>query len=155
MTSASTRKVFGRTVAYSESDFLSEISPELKEVVSERKMNLGSNTANRGVLNGVFGGTSFNSHSLPSFGARKAEQKINSMLSDSNLSQRLVEDRKKGVEGVKLDEVTPGRKVKHDKFGIGTIVSASKTSNDVKITVAFDNMGIKQLMFSMAPIKLI
>ncbi|KYH29301.1 ATP-dependent DNA helicase PcrA [Clostridium thermopalmarium DSM 5974] len=155
MTSASTRNVFGRTVAYSESDFLSEISPELKELVSERNMNFESKTTSRGVLNGAFGGGGFNSYSSPSFGTRKAEEKINSMLSDSSLLQGLGENRKKAVEDIKLDEITPGRKVKHDKFGIGTIVSASKTANDVKITVAFDNMGIKHLMFSMAPIKLI
>ncbi|QGU94223.1 AAA family ATPase [Clostridium bovifaecis] len=155
MTSASTRRVFGRTVAYAESDFLNEISADLKEIVSERKAALGSNQgSNRGILGGVFGNYSFGSHSLSSFGARKAEQKINSILSES-ISQNIGGDNSKDGENIKLDEISPGRKVKHDKFGVGTIVSASKTSNDVKVTIAFDNMGIKQLMFSMAPLKLI
>ena len=34
MTSAEVRRVFGRTVAYPQSDFISEIKPDLKEYVS-------------------------------------------------------------------------------------------------------------------------
>ncbi|MEL7597397.1 MAG: hypothetical protein AAGU01_04250, partial [Clostridiaceae bacterium] len=56
---------------------------------------------------------------------------------------------------IDLNEISVGRKVRHEKFGTGTIVSTSKTSNDVKVTIAFDNMGIKQLMLNMAPIELL
>mgnify|MGYP007069385653 CR=1 FL=1 len=44
-------------------------------------------------------------------------------------------------------------KVKHNKFGIGTIVSIKKVANDVKLTIAFDKMGVKILMLSVAPLE--
>ncbi|KGN02384.1 ATP-dependent DNA helicase PcrA [Clostridium novyi A str. 4570] len=152
MTSASTRKVFGRSVAYSESDFINEISPNLKETVREGRTEsaVKSSTVR---LNSVANGATISSHSLSSFGVKKAEKTINSILSNSYTSQGSNE--KGNKKDLNLDEITVGRKVSHDKFGVGTIVSATKTNNDVKVTIAFDNMGIKQLMFSMAPIKLI
>ncbi|GAB6150807.1 DNA helicase PcrA [Clostridium novyi] len=152
MTSASTRKVFGRSVAYSESDFINEISPNLKEMVREGRTEsaVKSSTVR---LNSVANGATISSHSLSSFGVKKAEKTINSILSNSYTSQGSNE--KGNKKDLNLDEITVGRKVNHDKFGVGTIVSATKTNNDVKVTIAFDNMGIKQLMFSMAPIKLI
>ncbi|ABK60509.1 DNA helicase PcrA [Clostridium novyi] len=152
MTSASTRKVFGRSVAYSESDFINEISPNLKEMVREGRTEsaVKSSTVR---LNSVANGATISSHSLSSFGVKKAEKTINSILSNSYTSQGSNE--KGNKKDLNLDEITVGRKVSHDKFGVGTIVSATKTNNDVKVTIAFDNMGIKQLMFSMAPIKLI
>ena len=104
-------------------------------------------------LNSVANGATISSHSLSSFGVKKAEKTINSILSNSYTSQGSNE--KGNKKDLNLDEITVGRKVSHDKFGVGTIVSATKTNNDVKVTIAFDNMGIKQLMFSMAPIKLI
>jgi hypothetical protein len=41
-------------------------------------------------------------------------------------------------------------KVKHNKFGIGTIVSVSKNGSDIKLTIAFDKNGIKNLMYGVA-----
>ncbi|KGM95961.1 ATP-dependent DNA helicase PcrA [Clostridium novyi A str. 4552] len=152
MTSASTRKVFGRTVAYSESDFINEISLNLKEMVREGRTESAVTSSSRR-LNSVANGATLNPHSLSSFGVKKAEKAINSILSKSYSTSDSNE--KGSKKDLNLDEITVGRKVSHDKFGIGTIVSASKTNNDVKVTIAFDNMGIKQLMFSMAPIKLI
>ena len=42
MTSAEVRRVFGKTVAYSQSDFINEIKPELKEYVSAEKTGMKS-----------------------------------------------------------------------------------------------------------------
>ena len=53
------------------------------------------------------------------------------------------------------EEAQPGRKVRHPKFGEGTIISAVKTSDDVKLTIAFDCQGIKNLMMSFAPLELL
>ena len=52
-------------------------------------------------------------------------------------------------------EATIGRKVKHDKFGEGTIVSVADVNGDKKLTIAFDKQGIKMLMLSMAKLKLL
>lgn len=50
-------------------------------------------------------------------------------------------------------EVSMGLKVKHKKFGIGTIVSFSKADDDIKLTVAFDKNGVKTLMLSIAALE--
>ena len=52
------------------------------------------------------------------------------------------------------DEITIGRKVKHSKFGVGTVVSIADTGSDKKLTIAFDNQGIKILMLSLANLEL-
>ena len=51
------------------------------------------------------------------------------------------------------EEAVMGRKVKHPKFGIGTIVSVSKDGKDIKLTIAFENMGIKNLLLDVAPLE--
>ena len=43
-------------------------------------------------------------------------------------------------------ELTLGRKVKHEKFGVGTIVSVSDIDGKKKLTIAFNNQGVKMLM---------
>ena len=53
------------------------------------------------------------------------------------------------------DEITMGRKVKHDKFGVGTIVSITPSGNDKKLTIAFDKQGVKMLMLSMANLEVL
>lgn len=152
MTSASTRRVFGRSVSYSESDFINEISLDLRENVREKKNGTSKSTSPTAFRTYV--NNNMSSHSVDSFKSRKVEKTINSILnnqclnSDSNSKN---EDKQK----IDLNEISVGRKVRHEKFGTGTIVSTSKTSNDVKVTIAFDNMGIKQLMLNMAPIELL
>lgn len=46
-----------------------------------------------------------------------------------------------------------GEKVKHQKFGIGTIVRISGQEQDRMLDVAFDGQGIKTLLASFAPIE--
>jgi DNA helicase-2/ATP-dependent DNA helicase PcrA len=53
------------------------------------------------------------------------------------------------------EKVEIGTKVKHDKFGIGMIVSIEKKEQDNKLTIVFDKNGIKILMQSMAPLTII
>lgn len=109
MTSAETRRVFGRSVAYAQSDFLDEISRELKEGAFNSKRSYVS-----------------------------PERKNDTVGSKNNIS---------------VDVVNVGMKVKHIKFGIGTIVSVAKSGDDVKLTIAFDKMGVKILMLGVAPLE--
>ncbi|NFM72501.1 DNA helicase PcrA [Clostridium botulinum] len=128
ITSAEIRKVFGRTVAYALSDFVSEISKDLKDNV-----NITGEVATDKVLH-------------KNFGIRS--QKTNSI--NSYKSPSLNNIPKNNVDSNKLNV---GLKVKHKDFGIGTIVSMSKVSDDIKLTIAFDRRGVKILMLSMAPIE--
>ncbi|AUM97046.1 TPA: DNA helicase PcrA [Clostridium botulinum] len=130
ITSAEIRKVFGRTVAYALSDFVSEISKDLKDNV-----NITGEVATDKVLPKNFG-----------IGIRS--QKTNSI--NSYKSPNLNNEPKNNVDSNKINV---GSKVKHKDFGVGTIVSMSKVSDDIKLTIAFDRRGVKILMLSMAPIE--
>lgn len=132
MTSAEVRRQFGRTVAYAQSDFISEIKSDLKEYVS------GNNSA-QSARNSMFprDNRNNNPHSLRNNSInmpKPKEQNIQSSLSK--------------------DDVTIGRKVKHSKFGVGTIVSIANSGSDKKLTIAFDNQGVKILMLSLANLEL-
>lgn len=130
MTSAEVRRQFGRTVAYPQSDFIAEIKGDLKEYVS------GNNSAQSARATMFPRENRFsNPHSLRGNSMQKPKaQTIQSSVSS--------------------DDVTIGRKVKHSKFGIGTVVSISDSGSDKKLTIAFDNQGVKILMLSLANLEL-
>lgn len=133
MTSASSRRVFGRFVNYPESDFIREIPMSLKDDISPRpSFNRYMNDSSSNYIN------------------------RNQSVVNTNIARQNVQ-REAAIEGnsnkLTQSEVTPGKKVKHGKFGIGTIVSAVKSGEDVKLTIAFDRMGVKILMLSVAPLE--
>ena len=132
MTSAERRIIFGRTVAYAQSCFIDEISPELKEFVREGRKNLNRDNF-----------------------YRKDSVYLDKQYSHSNAIAVGNGSEKKHCHNNKLtlEQATPGKKVKHSKFGIGTIVSAIQNGDDIKLTVAFDKMGVKILMLSVAPLE--
>lgn len=116
MTSAERRMIFGRTVSYSTSDFLNEISVDLLESLNyNSRANLNLNSA-KSILD-----------SIKSSPISKADR----------------------------GEAVPGRKVVHPKFGKGTIISSNKSGGSTMLTIAFDNMGIKNLMLDIAPLELL
>jgi DNA helicase-2/ATP-dependent DNA helicase PcrA len=150
MTSADLRRVYGRTVSYAPSDFINEISASLLEningsLAAARKESYGG---------GFKREQDQNPHSLRSNGSvfndrsfEQAQKKIMNILGESTNSN-------KGMP-VTETEATLGRKVKHNKFGVGTIVKVTKDGSDVKLTIAFDNMGIKNLILNLAPLELL
>ncbi|WP_097028047.1 DNA helicase PcrA [Clostridium peptidivorans] len=132
MTSASSRRVFGRFVNYPESDFIREIPMNLKDDISPR--------------------TSFNRYMNDSSNYINRNQSgVNTNITRQNIQKEAAIE----SNSSKLTQIdaTPGKKVKHGKFGIGTIVSAVKSGEDVKLTIAFDRMGVKILMLSVAPLE--
>lgn len=138
ITSAEQRMVFGRTVAYSVSDFVSEIPPSLKELVGgkSRAVNVLKNTGNKPSYN--------NPHTLKNMQSNYAKEVATSIINSGDKKDTIM-----------VDEVTIGRKVKHSKFGVGTVVSVSGDNADVIVTIAFNSMGIKKLMLSSAPLELL
>ena len=152
MTSAEVRRVFGRTVAYPQSDFISEIKSDLREYVTmtgESKDVTSSSGA--GTVNGRFKPSYSNPHSLRSdygtFENRNFGVGNKSKLSSSNSGSSKIT--------ITANEATVGRKVKHDKFGEGTIVSVADVNGDKKLTIAFNQQGVKMLMLSMAKLELL
>jgi DNA helicase II / ATP-dependent DNA helicase PcrA len=149
MTSASQRRVFGRIMNYTPSDFLSEISSHLVDN-----------------LNGVVGGSRITYSNANSLGNRIATNNPHSLRGSSNSEASMDYAAKKiydilgspeGSSDKKLteQEATLGRKVKHSKFGVGTIVKVAKDGSDIKLTIAFDSMGIKTFLMDTAPLELV
>ena len=145
ITSAEVRRVFGRTVSYSQSQFISEIDLKLREYINERSME--NNTSN-----GSFRKPSAynNPHSLRNQRSAAGYLYTEKLSSNVNSSSNLDDS-----EVLTSDKVTMGMKVKHDKFGIGTVVSVVPAGKDKKLTIAFDRQGVKTLMLSFAKLKMV
>lgn len=143
MTSAEMRRVFGRTQCYEESEFLREISNDLKEKVNGRGEIVTGSPKSFGGGYGRNNPSSKNPHSLRN-------------LYNNSYSNKQATSNKAMMEGnPDLSEMVVGRKIKHAKFGVGTIVSVSGNGPDAKVTIAFDSNGIKQLLAGSAPIELL
>ena len=148
MTSAEVRRVFGRTVAYPQSDFISEIKSDLREYVSASGDVKGEGST--GSRPGYGAGYNNNPHSLKEsyvpfqnnrFAPKPATSGVSTVSSSSSPAG--------------TSELTLGRKVKHEKFGVGTIVSASDIDGKKKLTIAFNNQGVKMLMVPPANLELL
>ncbi|AYE34679.1 DNA helicase PcrA [Clostridium septicum] len=136
MTSAEVRRQFGRTVAYPQSDFIAEIKSDLKEYVTGENGSVASRNKmfQRNIMYN-------NPHSLR--GNIPSNKGLSSGIQNSiNMSNLQA-------------EATAGRKVRHEKFGVGTIVSVANSGSDKKLTIAFDNQGIKILLLSLAKLELL
>ena len=153
MTSAEVRRVFGKTVAYSQSDFINEIKPDLKEYVSAEKTGMKSRGSfiNKSSYN--------NPHSLRNnmnrsvSGSGLAASRANAF---GNPSLGSIQTGRTGSgDYISAAEATMGRKVMHEKFGVGTIVSVQNSGDDKKLTIAFDKQGVKVLLLSFAKLKII
>ena len=48
-----------------------------------------------------------------------------------------------------------GQKVRHDKFGDGTVIESKLSGDDEEVTVAFPGIGIKRLAASFAKLEVI
>ena len=130
MTSAEVRRQFGKTVAYSQSDFINEIKSSLKEYVS---------------------GNSLKDKRESYLKARPSYNTAHGLIGGSPNPVA----KKPAVTSIETSEFSMGRKVKHQKFGTGTIVSVTNVGDDKKLTIAFDMQGIKHLMLSLANLELL
>lgn len=145
ITSAEVRRVFGRTVSYSQSQFISEIDLKLREYINERSME--NNTSNSSFRKP----SAYNNpHSLRNQRSAAGYLYTEKLSSNVNSSSNLDDS-----EVLTSDKVTMGMKVKHDKFGIGTVVSVVPAGKDKKLTIAFDRQGVKTLMLSFAKLKMV
>ncbi|MGC4542496.1 DNA helicase PcrA [Enterococcus faecium] len=59
----------------------------------------------------------------------------------------------KSATGEENNSWKPGDKVKHKKWGLGTVVRVSGTSKDLELDVAFPSQGVKRLLAAFAPIE--
>jgi DNA helicase II / ATP-dependent DNA helicase PcrA len=144
ISSAEQRMVFGRTVGYPISDFISEIPKELKS-----DLNDNGGTQSRGsfdnINNKVNNKVNNNPHSFRSGFYNSKQTMTSSEISGMEC----------GVDKYAVkEELTIGVKVRHGKFGVGTVVSISSDNGETIVTIAFNNMGIKKLMLNKAGLEL-
>ena len=134
ITSAEVRRQFGKTVAFAQSDFISEIKAHLKEYVSS------VNSEAKNSRQDMFGSKD-----------RYNQNRFKNSTTMESVGTKIIE--KNPV--INTGEAAMGRKVKHGKFGVGTIVAIQDNGADKKLTIAFDKQGIKVLMLSLANLEFI
>lgn len=88
-------------------------------------------------------------------GMDKAENKRHVPIVQKIVEREPVLTRKEEKVISSGDEMRVGKKVIHNKWGQGLIVSVEKKQDDYEITVAFDRMGIKKLSAKYAPIQIV
>jgi DNA helicase-2/ATP-dependent DNA helicase PcrA len=151
MTSAQTRMVFGRTVSYTESDFIMEIPKDLREHITLNENNRAMFGRGTGISRSDKGLSEFSQRDLPPKNTNLpfTQKKAESVLDYNNIVKA------KEVKALTEGEAVTGRKVRHAKFGVGTIVMVNKKDGKINLTIAFENMGIKNLRLDLAPLEII
>jgi DNA helicase-2/ATP-dependent DNA helicase PcrA len=156
VTGARMRTLFGRTNYNPASRFLQEIPDELLEG-SERSGSqaggFGRSGAGFGAGNVGYGsrGTSFAGRSGESRFAAKSPAGAGGAVARSFTQQPVKLPHHGAASGV---DWKLGDKVKHAKWGTGTIVKMKGTGDDLELDIAFPSpTGIKKLLAKFAPVE--
>ncbi|CVK19327.1 DNA helicase PcrA [Sporomusa sphaeroides] len=129
ISNARQRMIYGNTVCYSPSRFLDEIPPELMERYAPgRPAYLSSMPGSRPVA----------AASLPKAAVKPELTILKSPVQNPAKPQNL--------------EWKAGEKVYHAKWGTGTVVAVSGSGDNMQLSIAFPNEGIKKLLAQLAPI---
>lgn len=136
MTYAENRMVYGRTMSYPVSDFLLDIPSNLKEHLNDEKKSFRKEV---------------NPHTIKytDRNMKYTNYSVEKALEDA---ARILDIPEKTA--LTAEDLTLGIKVKHPKFGVGTVVGLLEESGDYKVTIAFDGKGVKTLILSLAPLEL-
>ncbi|MGO5357976.1 DNA helicase PcrA [Anaerofustis sp. LCP19S3_F7] len=126
MSSAETRRVYGRNEMRNPSRFLLEVPDELIEGISAIKE---SNKEKEIINNNV---------------KKMYDPYANTIRQTQNLFKQ---------NNTFDEKLSPGDKIDHNAWGEGTVVSIEGSGDDMKITAAFPETGIKKFMASVAKFK--
>lgn len=132
LTNAKIRTIYGRSVCYPQSRFLSELPEETLERLVVRANNYGFASSGNNQIG-------FSSSFRPTNQIQTAKPILQTPAGS----------------GIKPNsDITwhVGDKAKHGKWGIGTIVSVKGSGEEVELQIAFPDQGIKALMQKYAPI---
>ena len=129
MTHAEMRMVYGRSMMFPPSEFLTDIPDDLKDELNKDEPHVQT--------------------------APRAQR---GMPASTHGIRSTIPNRKKPVNSARgnyltEDNLASGLKVTHKKFGNGMIVGINQEENDTKLQILFDNYGLKTLLLSMAPLK--
>ena len=146
ITNAKSRMIFGRAVSYEPSRFISEIPIEfLDEREAKNPFAFGMEAKSN-----MYGGYKSPMQNRTILGGNLSSDKPNSLL-----GARKTPTMKSNANVIRPDlfiKWKVGDKAKHNKWGIGTVVSVKGTGEEVELKIAFPGQGIKALMQKYAPI---
>lgn len=146
MTYAAQRMRFGETVNTRPSRFLTDIDRKYLEVQSSE------NIASMG------GGHDFLPHSRPVNMMRTPLRQKPMLQSGTTRKLRPVASAGSGIAtqiNVDINRLNPGTRIRHGKFGEGSVVNVEKKDSDPVAVVDFVNFGTKKLLLRFAKFELI
>lgn len=136
LTNTSCRMLYGSTTYTRPSRFISEIPPELTFRLKERKST----------PDGFFKDFKYEAQAT----LQSTSKRLENIMTKSGLFDAFDVRKKKAEEAIDFKE---GDRVMHKKFGQGTIISCTPLGKDMKLQVAFDTVGTKNLMAMFANLK--
>ena len=156
MSCARARMVRGETQYNKMSRFVKEIPANL--------IDRGAGTGKSSVGAGSFGGFVGNSFGGSSFGGTSSGKGMSAAdLFKSNVFDKTTKPKTTSTSSVlvKGNQITkagnldygPGDRVKHIKFGVGTVASVEDSGRDYEVLVNFDTVGPKKMFASFAKLK--
>ena len=130
ITSAEKRTIYGSTSYTIPSRFIDEMGDTIEKTETNKIFNvLGNNKEER----------------------PKEENLLN--IVDYDINNFIpIKPVKRNISDVSIEI---GSKVKHKKWGVGTVVQIKERDGDRELVIAFDNDGLKRLLQSIAPIEVI
>jgi DNA helicase-2/ATP-dependent DNA helicase PcrA len=135
LTSAARRRVFGEYQATEPSRFLDEIPSELMERIAP----------------------TFSSHYQSAFGHQHYEFRTNPYGRGGKGRGRTREEQPAYAyesEDQSATGLRPGTRVRHAQFGVGNVIAVEEHTDDFKITVRFNTVGVKKLLAKFAKLEL-
>ena len=148
ITYAGSRFRNGQTVLSSPSRFISDINP--------RFLNMKNSS---GIVTNEFSNVNPYKNYKENISTRNPVIQYHKNPENINITGNLKRIKEVGLSKVapqhSAEELKPGDKIKHSKFGIGTIESISSISGEPSITVTFKEMGVKRLLLRFAKFDII
>ena len=141
MTAARERLIRGRFERFPISRFVFEADRDCLDEVGQKTLYAIERGQKQFEIEHDFADREFFSPQRPSGQTRQPQSKM---------AQKATQLQKKS--GSELSDVQAGDKIKHEQFGVGTIISVKGEGEGQMLQVAFVQMGIKNLLTQYAPI---
>ena len=122
MTLTQKRTLYGKTNQSIASRFIEELPVECVERLNKMENELSYSKANYNILD------KYTKKYMNNIQKSSIAKKVNATVKDTN-------------KETNIDDIKPGSKVHHPKFGVGTVVMMKGTD----VTIAFDNQGLKTI----------
>lgn len=132
LTSAARRRVFGEYQSTEPSRFVDEVPGELVERITPAFTSSQSNF----------------SHAHYEFRTNPYGRGGRGGRSREESPKYTYEDEDQSASGIR-----PGMRVRHAQFGVGTVISVEEHTDDYKITVRFNSVGVKKLLARFAKLE--